>query len=119
MRVEDLPVALALCAALSSVSSHAAEDASFALEEVVVTAQKRTDSVHDVPSSITVLGGDQLASLSATKLIDYAAYAPGFQVDSGGTPGQTEITLRGINAMGPTAVVGAYIDDAPLGSSSG
>ena len=104
MRVEELPVALALCAALSSVSSQAAEQSGeqggFVLEEIVVTAQKRTESVQDVPASITVLGGEQLASLSATKLIDYAAYAPGFQVDSGGTPGQTEITLRGINAMG-------------------
>jgi iron complex outermembrane recepter protein len=90
-----------------------------ALEEIIVTAQKRAENVRDVPASITVMGGQQLANMSATRLTDYAAYVPGLQVDTDGTPGQTAITLRGINAISPTAVVGSYIDDVPMGSSSG
>jgi iron complex outermembrane recepter protein len=89
-----------------------------ALEEVVVTAQKRTEVARDVPSSISVLSGRQLADMDAVQLSDYAAYVPGFNIDSAGTPGQTTITLRGVAPLGPGAAVGTYIDEAPLGSSA-
>ena len=38
-------------------------------------------------------------------------------VDSGGSPGQSTISLRGIGPMGSSATVGIYIDEAPIGSS--
>jgi outer membrane receptor protein involved in Fe transport len=85
--------------------------------EIVVTAQKRTENILSVPASVSVIGGDRLSAQHATQLQDYAAYVPGLQVDSGGTPGQTSITLRGIAPIGSGAAVGTYIDDAPLGSS--
>ncbi len=88
------------------------------LEEVVVTAQKRTENLQDVPAAISVLRGADLDKLQATDLVDYAAYVAGLQVDSGGTPGQTQITLRGIDSNGSGVTVGTYIDDTPLGSSS-
>jgi outer membrane receptor protein involved in Fe transport len=86
---------------------------------VIVTAQKRSESIQDVPSSISVLGGNQLEQLRAAQLTDYAAYMPGFQVDSAGSPGAAQITLRGVNAAPDAgASVGTYIDDSPLGPSS-
>ena len=88
------------------------------LEEVVVTAEKRTESVRDVPAAISVLRGADLDKLQATDLVDYASYVAGLQVDSGGTPGQTQISLRGIDSNGGGVTVGTYIDDTPLGSSS-
>ena len=48
-------IMLASLAALYTVTSFAA------IEEIVVTAQKRTESVQDVPISITALSGDDLA----------------------------------------------------------
>jgi outer membrane receptor protein involved in Fe transport len=88
------------------------------IEEVLVTAQKRTENLQDVPASVSVLRRRQLQQLNATTIIDYAAYIPGLNVSSGGGPGQTMITLRGIAPVGPGAVVGYYVDDTPLGSSS-
>jgi iron complex outermembrane recepter protein len=88
------------------------------IEEVLVTAQKRTENMQDVPASVTVFSGRRLRQLHATTITDYAAYIPGLNVSSGGSPGQTMITLRGIAPVGPGAVVGYYIDDTPLGSSS-
>ncbi len=88
------------------------------IEEVLVTAQKRTESAQEVPSSVSVFGSRRVRQLHATSIIDYAAYIPGLNVSSGGGPGQTTITLRGIAAVGPGAVVGYYVDDTPLGSSS-
>lgn len=88
------------------------------LAEVVVTAQKRGENLQDIPAAVSALQGTDLERLSALQLTDYASYVAGLQVDSGGSPGQTQITLRGIDANGGGATVGTYIDDTPLGSSS-
>jgi len=117
-----------IAAALLAAATHAADapqkgdnannsDAP-ALTEIVVTAQKRAESVQNVPSAVSVLSGAELERLQALQLTDYAAYVAGLQVDSSGSPGQTQITLRGIDANGGGATVGTYIDDTPLGSSS-
>ena len=74
--------------------------------------------MQDVPSSVSVFDSRRVRQLHATTILDYAAYIPGLNVSSGGGPGQTMITLRGIAPVGPGAVVGYYVDDTPLGSSS-
>jgi iron complex outermembrane recepter protein len=88
------------------------------IEEILVTAQKRVENIQDVPSSISVYSSRRLKQLHATTITDYAAYIPGLNVTSGGGPGRTMITLRGIAPVGPGAVVGFYVDETPLGSSS-
>ncbi|HEY2782421.1 MAG TPA: TonB-dependent receptor [Steroidobacteraceae bacterium] len=88
------------------------------IEEIVVTAQKREEKLRDVPASISVLSGERVENLSLNSLADFATYVPGFSVDSGGTPGNARLTLRGIQTGGGGApLVGMYIDDAPVGSS--
>ena len=94
----------------------AAEDNVIA--EIIVSAQKQAENLQDVPASVSVFGEQQLVRLHATQLTDYAAYMPGINIGSGGTPGQTTITLRGIAPVGPGSVVGTYIDDTPLGASN-
>jgi outer membrane receptor protein involved in Fe transport len=94
-------------------------DAPVELSEVVVTVQKRTERALDVPASVSVVGERQLQNLHASSLQDYAAYVPGLIVDSGGSPGQATITMRGLNAPGDTTMVATYVDEAPLGSSNG
>jgi outer membrane receptor protein involved in Fe transport len=91
-----------------------------ALEEVVVivTVNKRAEDIQNVPASVSVVGGDELANMKAAGLADYAAYIPGLSVTSQGTPGQTAVSLRGVATVGPGAVVSTYIDDTPAGSSS-
>jgi iron complex outermembrane recepter protein len=102
----------------STAASAAESSGAVLLEEVLVTAQKRTENVQDVPASVSVFDSARVRQLHATTILDYAAYIPGLNVSSGGSPGQTMITLRGIAPVGPGAVVGYYIDDTPLGSSS-
>lgn len=89
------------------------------VEEIIVTAQKRSERIQDVPSSVSVVGKDLLENLHVTQLVDVGAYVPGLQIASGGTPGQTTIIIRGVAPMGPGATVGTYIDDTPVGGSSG
>ena len=105
-------------AAASSAQSVSESSSDALIAEVLVTAQKRTENVQDVPASVSVFDSEHVRQLHATTILDYAAYIPGLNVSSGGSPGQTMITLRGIAPVGPGAVVGYYIDDTPLGSSS-
>lgn len=89
------------------------------LTTVVVTANKRSERLQDVPMAVTALAGDQLDRESAQSFADYAAKVPGLNIISQG-PGQTQLVLRGITSGANTAnaTVGTYIDDTPYGSST-
>ena len=111
-------VASGTLALFMGVTNVQAADDNNVIAEIIVTAQKRSENLQDVPSSVSVFGEQQLSRLHATQLADFVTYLPGISVASGGGPGQTTITLRGIAPVGPGAVVGTYIDDTPLGASN-
>lgn len=85
------------------------------LEEVVVTAQKREESLQDVGISVTAFTGDQLQQLGFTNSRDITALAPGV-ANSGSAAGQnSQFTIRGVTQNdfldvieGPTAI---YLDE--------
>jgi iron complex outermembrane recepter protein len=110
---------VACCAGAAYMSLAVAQERTqLPLEEVVVTAQKRTEALADVPMSVTVLGGDMLERTQAVNFQDLVALVPGFSINST-TAGITRITLRGVNTGGVASTVGVYLDDVPFGSSSG
>ena len=86
--------------------------------EVVVTSAKRTQTLLKIPQSITVLSEDILEQQRVENFLDFVPLVPGLSVVTA-TPGQTRITLRGINTGGVASTVGVYVDDVPFGSSSG
>ncbi|WBQ18946.1 TonB-dependent receptor [Sphingobium yanoikuyae] len=101
-----------------ALAQDAAPQAGVASDDaIIVTAQKRAERVQDVPISISVVGGEQMQQSGGSQLLDYAAYVPGLQVDNGGSPGRSTLSLRGVAPIGPSATVGVYLDDAPIGSS--
>jgi iron complex outermembrane recepter protein len=100
---------------LSNRSAVAAD--SLTLEEITVTAQKRTENLQAVPATVSVVGTDALNQLHVTQLTDIGGYVPGLQVDSFGAPGQTILSIRGISPLSANATVGTYIDDTPIGST--
>lgn len=82
------------------------------LEEVIVTAQKRSESVQDVPISIQALSGDQIAKTGAVDFETLSDSLP--NVDISAAPGIKRITVRGLGS-GPgnpsfEQSVGLYID---------
>ncbi len=90
------------------------------LEEVIVTAQKRAESLLKVAAPVTALQTADLERQGDVKLTDYAASVPGLSLISS-QPGQTVVFLRGINSgfgAGIPATTATYIDDAPYGSST-
>ena len=112
-------VAAAVAAALGTNSAWAQEKAEpTTLDEVVVTAQKVSQSVVDVPLSISVLGGDDLERTQSLNIQDYVKLVPGLQLTQA-TPGMGRLSLRGINTGGVASTVGVYVDETTFGSSSG
>jgi outer membrane receptor protein involved in Fe transport len=87
-------------------------------EQIVVTAQKRTEALVEVPASVAVLGGDTLEDRHVEDLRDLSSLVSGLTV-TGTEPGTTRLTMRGINTGGVASTVGIYTDDVPFGSSSG
>ena len=100
-------------------ASASAEDASSApIEELVVTAQKRVETLQEIPMSVTVLPGDMLERQRAHDFRDLVSLVPGFSINTN-SRGISRITLRGINTGGVATTVGMYVNDVPFGSSSG
>jgi outer membrane receptor protein involved in Fe transport len=98
-------------------SADAADAANRAYPEIVVTALKRTERLHEVPASVTVLAAQALAAQGLVRFSDYAARVPGLSLTSGRT-GNAQVTLRGITtgAAQPGSTTGYYVDEAPVGS---
>jgi iron complex outermembrane receptor protein len=115
-------LALTLVAPHGAVAEDATQgsngNSAVVLEEVIVTAQKRSEDVQSVPMSVSVVGQEQLDDLHATQIADYAGYVPGLQVQTNGSPAQATLSLRGISPLSSSSTVSTYIDDTPLGSSS-
>ena len=88
------------------------------LSEVVVTAQKRSERLQDVPVSVSVMQGPTLEQMQATQLQDWAPYVPGLTVASQGVPGETFVALDGVAPIAAASEVGLYVNDTPIGSSS-
>ena len=95
-----------------------AQETTTATNEVIVTAQKRSQSVQDVPEAVTVVSSEFLDQLHATSLADIAGYVPGLEVSSGGVPGETALGLRGVFPISSNITVATYVDDTPVGGSS-
>ena len=85
---------------------------------IIVTAQKRTQVLIDVPQSVTVVPGATLEQQHATSFQDYLKLVPGLDVNQS-RPGEGRLILRGINTGGVASTVGIYVDETPFGSSSG
>ena len=112
-------VAAAVATALMTNSAWAQEKPEATnLDEVVVTAQKVSQSVIDVPLSISVLGADDLERTQSVNIQDYVKLVPGLQLTQA-QPGFGRLALRGINTNGVASTVGVYVDETSFGSSSG
>lgn len=85
-----------------------------AIEEIVVTAQKRTESIQDVPISITAFSGDELARRGLNDLQEVARYVPNFDMPSSNNLRNVRVRIRGIGSSGTNpgieSSVGTFLD---------
>jgi iron complex outermembrane recepter protein len=114
-----LAVATVLGASGASVAAMAA-DTGGGIEEIVVTAQRRSESIQNVPISITALTSETLTQLNITTFDDYSKFLPSVTVANQG-PGSGQIYMRGLattqdgeqsqGATGSFPNVAVYLDD--------
>ena len=87
------------------------------VDTIVITAQKREQSLLDVPISVTAMTSEKLDIMGADEFSDYAASVPGLGFSSVGTfgnRGSRQINLRGISSNVGSATVGFYVNETPL-----
>ena len=113
---QDKPANAASEPATTGQSGSGAEAPSGQREDIIVTAQRREQTLIEVPQSISVIGGDTLEKTQAKSFVDYAALVPGFNVTQD-FPGQSRLILRGINTGSVGSTVAVYVDDVPFGQS--
>ncbi|MCP4301364.1 MAG: Plug domain-containing protein, partial [Gammaproteobacteria bacterium] len=105
---------IALASAATLTLSGAAVHAQV-LEEVTVTAQKREQSINDVPITITALSDETITSLGVRSMEDMARTTPGLVVNQTAGTGTSSWTIRGVGfqdySTAATSTVGIYFDE--------
>ncbi|MEX6725687.1 TonB-dependent receptor [Parapedomonas caeni] len=93
-----------------------------ALDELVVTARRREESLQSVPVAVTALGRNALADMQATSLGDIEAAVPNLALHVGDAQNAV-VYLRGVGQIDSLAFadpgVGVYLDDVYLGRAQG
>src|SRR6202035_1266577 len=131
--LRDAPVASAISAILAGgiPLAHAAAEADIGLEEIVVTAQKKSENMQNVPISISVFDHAHLEKLHIYGLDDYVKYSPSVSYvrsqgqGGNGQPGTSHIYIRGVvsggdgNHSGSQPSVGTYLDEQPVTTIDG
>ena len=91
-----------------------AQDSASYLEEIIVTAQKREQSVQDIPVAVSAYSGEQLSEFGITDAFDLQNVTPGLILSQNQTATTSNFNIRGIgtggNNFGLESSVGLYVD---------
>lgn len=120
----SLAIALAVGAVLNPLAARAQSGGSNSkdepghrasqLNEIVVTATRRRETLQETPMSITAYSGNALTAEGVTSISQVGYETPGVSERNSG-PGQVEFEMRGIaSSGGQSPTVGFYLDDVPL-----
>ena len=103
---------LSLTAGVAGAQTDASSAAAASpLEEVVVTATRREESLSKIAVSVTALTQEGLDVRGVKDIEALARFTPGINVDNSGT---NNIAIRGIASSGGAGTTGIYIDDTPI-----
>ena len=94
-----------------------AQERENALEEIVVTARKREESLLEVPESVTAFSSQQIERLNIQDLKDISLLVPNLYMTRR-LDGFPNVSMRGMGAFGNTQGVGFYLDDIQLFSDA-
>lgn len=111
------PIAGAIATALAPSYQAVAQD--FALEEIIVTATKRTLNIQDIPASVQAIGQEALAEMGARTAEDFARFMPGINVVSYGATDSTVVFRGAITSSGyiTASTSSVYLDELALTSN--
>ena len=88
-----------------------------AIEEILVTARKRQESVLEIPESVVVISSDDIDRQNITGLEDVGITVPNLNL-SVRADGYPNVSIRGLGSFGNTQGVGFYLDDVQVFSDA-
>lgn len=104
--------------AQATSSQAASSDNSDSLEEIVVTAQKRSENLKAVPVSISVLSGAVLNSRTISNLDDLSRAVAGLSIQANGQEGNAQLQIRGVSSTAGDSTVNIYLNETPISISA-
>ena len=112
-------LSIAAIGTIALMSSQVYANEASALDEIIVTAQKREQSLLDIPFAISAFGEDEIKARGATDIKDLQYSIPGLSITNN-LPGQDRVQLRGASAdLGfGSPTVGRYLDEVSVSSDS-
>jgi iron complex outermembrane receptor protein len=117
-RIVGMAAASALVATAVSPTPVVAQAADTALEEIVVTAQRREASLQTVPIAITAFTGEDIAARGFNQIKDLAAQTPNVHIKDVIGNSIPNVTIRGVGlndyAANNNPAAGIYVDDVYL-----
>lgn len=123
-RLTMCPLALAVAVAMAGLGRPAAAQETVpggapALEQVVVTANKRVEKLENVPQSISVIGEELIQRNNVRDLDDIIDLSPALSKTQSDNPANTGLNMRGIGTqsigIGVESDVAVIVDDIPIG----
>lgn len=112
------PIALGLLAAVSTLAPASAVLAQGAtLEEVVVTARKRTENLQDVPIAISAIDAATIERAGIERASDYISLIPNVTIVDAANVGDTQVSIRGIVSTRDAESTFAYVVDGVLSTN--
>ena len=111
MKFQKLKIALA-----SSILVVAPEILANQIEEIIVSATKRAESIQDVPVSVGAVSGEQIKDLGLVDMADLSVYVPNFQLNSAAVA--PNLYIRGLGGGLTHSIeqsVGRYVDGVYIG----
>ena len=112
-RIVEAGVALVFGASLISTDTLAQQ-----LEEIVVTARKRTERLQDVPVSVTAFTAETLERRGVSSLSDVIRNTPGIQLTEGFSPQDQRVAIRGLSPTRGRPNVAVLQDDVDISSEA-
>jgi len=113
-------IVAATLAALFSISAQAQYEKNDEIEQITVTAQKRSQRIIDVPISVAAMTDEAIEDAGIQRLSEMAAYIPNVNIHSGDSL-ESSVQIRGVGAdsrnIGFDTRVGVYIDGIYMGQS--
>ena len=103
---------------LVNIESYAQSDATqgasvVTIEEIVVTARKREESLLDIPETVVAISGETISQHNMKTLDKIGMTVPNFNLNTR-TDGWPNVTMRGMGAFSLTQGVGFYLDDVQI-----
>ena len=108
-------------ASAAESSPSAAGSGADAIEEIVVTAERRSERLMDVPMSVTAFGQEKLDQEGLRSVDDLTRVSPGVTFLRNGTSASgnyndedSDLSIRGIDSAAGASTTGIYVDDTPI-----